>query len=363
MNEHLYQTRPLSDTSFCQRLFKQFPEENALIELNNLLATKDLLHITQKEVEAIGNKYKLNLGKEFKLNLEEFYAVYLNHCFADKILSSQELNRLNHLKHILLLDDKTIRKLHEQIGEIVYRKSFQDAISDGRLSKEEEIFLNKLANTLQLPEQLANKISAETRSTFVAQYVGSIIADQRLSPAEEQELQAISGNLNVTLKLNDHTQEQLRKLKLYWAIENLDLPVIHPDINIQKSEVCHMILHRVHWYELRSTRQQTSYSGYMTSFKIAKGFYLRSGSHSAQSYSTDAMKLIDTGSLYLTNKRIIFTGTKKNSNIRIDKILNFTPYTDGVAVGKETGRSPVLRVQQNADIFCMILERLLNERS
>ncbi len=74
------------------------------------------------------------------------------------------------------------------------------------------------------------------------------------------------------------------------------------------------------------------------------------------------MKLIDTGTLYLTNKRIIFTGTKKNSNIRIDKVLDFTPYTDGVEIGKDTGKSPTLQMTQNADIFCMILERLLNER-
>lgn len=362
MNENLYKTRPLSGTSFCQRLFKQLPEENAVIELNNLLATTDLLNITQEEVAQIGKKYKLSLNKAFGLNLEEFYAVYLNHCFADKTLSRGELRRLNHLKHILLLDDKTIRKLHEQVGEIVYRKSFKEAVSDGRLSREEEIFLHKLANALELPEQLANKISAETRSAFVQQYVSSIIADQRLSPAEEQELQAISASLNLTLQLNGHTREQLRKLKLYWAIENLALPVADPDIALQKTEVCHLVVPHAQWYELRSTRQHSSYSGYTTSFKIAKGFYLRSGSGSTQSYSTDVTKLIDTGALYLTSKRIIFTGTKKNANIRLDKILDFTPYTNGVAIGKETGRSPMLHMQQKADIFCMILERLLNER-
>jgi hypothetical protein len=362
MNGNLYQIKALSSISFFQKLFKQFPQENAVIELNNLLATKVLLYITQREVEEIENRYKLNLNNEFKLNLEEFYVVYLNHCLADKILSGQELNELNHLKHILHLDDKAISKLHAKVGEIIYKQSFQAAVADGRLSKEEEVFLNKLADTLELPKELANKISAEARGSFVENYVKHIISDQRMSPVEEQELQAISRSLNVTLTLNEQTKEQLRKLKLYWAIENLDLPVIHPNIVLQKTEVCHMITQRVNWYELRSVRQRTSYSGYSTSFRIAKGFYLRSGSYSSQSYSVDAMTLIDTGTLYLTNKRIIFDGTKRNSNIRIDKILNFTPYTDGVEIGKETGKSPTLQMSQNADIFCMMLERLLNER-
>lgn len=362
MNGNLYQTKSLIGISFCQKLFKQFPEENAVIELNNLLATKDFLHITQREVEDIENKYKLKLSTEFKLNLEEFYVVYLNHCLSDKILSDQEWNVLKHLKHILRLEDKAIRKLHAQVGEIMYKKSFQEAISDGRLSKEEEVFLNKLAETLELPKRLSDKISAEARSTFVENCVTHIIAGQRMSPIEEQELQAISRNLNVTLQLSEQTKEQLRKLKQYWAIENLDLQIIHPDIAIQKSEVCHMIIHHVNWHELRSAKQRTNYSGYTTSFKIAKDFYLRSGSHSSKSYSADTMKLIDTGTLYLTSKRIIFAGAKKNANIRIDKILNFTPYTDGVEIEKETGKSPMLHIHQHADIFCMTLERLLNER-
>ncbi|MBN8861260.1 MAG: hypothetical protein J0H29_22910 [Sphingobacteriales bacterium] len=362
MNGNLYQQRPLSDTSFFQKLFKQVPQENAVIELNNLLAAKPVLNISQRDIEAIEGKYRLNLRKEFKLNLEEFYAVYLNHCLADKVINDDELKELNHLKQVLYLDDKTIDKLHTKLGEIIYKKSFREAVADGRLTKAEEDFLAKLETTLRLPKQLADKISSETRTAFVENYVAQMVADQRLSPAEEQELQAIACSLNVNIQLNDQTKEQLGKLKLYWALENLDLPVIQPDIAIQKSEVCHVKISNVNWHELRSVRQRVSYSGYSTSFKLAKGFYLRSGSYQPQSYSVDTMKLIDTGTLYLTNKRIIFTGMKKNANIRIDKILDFTPHTDGVAIGRETGKSPTLQMAQNADIFCIILERLLNER-
>ncbi len=362
MNGNLYQIRPLFETSFLQRLFKQSPQENAVVELNNLLATKEISSISKIEISEIEDRYKLSLNKEFKLNLEEFYAVYLNYCLADKILSEQELSELNHLKYILELEDKTINKLHAKIGENIYKKSFQEAVADGRLTKDEKEFLNKLENTLRLPKELADKISSETRIEYIENYVAQIVADQRLSPVEEQELKAIANSLNVNIQLNDQTKEQLRKLKLYWALENLDLPIIQPDIAIQKSEVLHFKIANVNWYELRSVRQRVTYSGYSTSFKVAKGFYLRSGSYRPQSYSVDTMKLIDTGTIYLTNKRIIFTGNKKNSNIRIDKILNFTPYTDGVEIGKETGKSPTLQMKKNADIFCMILERLLNER-
>lgn len=362
MNGNLFQQRPLSNTSFFQKLFKQFPQENSVIELNNLLATKPILKISSDEIESIENKYQLNLQKEFKLNLEEFYAVYLNFCLADRVLNDDEINELNHLKNLFNLEDKTIDKLHTKIGINIYKKSFQEAVADGRLTKAEEDFLAKLENTLRLPKELADKISAETRVAYIENYVAQIIADQRLSPSEEQELQAIANSLNIQMQINDATKEQLRKLKIYWALENLDLPIIQSDIAIQKSEVLHLKLNNVNWYESRSTKQRTTYSGYSTSFKIAKGFYLRSGSYKPQSYSVDAMKLINSGTLYLTNKRIIFTGTNKNSTIRIDKILGFKPYSDGVEIGKDTGKSPTLQITQNADIFCMMIERLLNDK-
>jgi len=168
--------------------------------------------------------------------------------------------------------------------------------------------------------------------------------------------------LNVNVTLNDQTKEQLRKLKLYWALENLDLPVIQSDIMIKKSELCHYRIEDVNWYEMRKVTQRLGYIGYSTTFKIAKGFYLRSGSYRNQSYSVDSMKLIDTGTLYLTNKRLIFTGSKKNSIIHLDKILDFKPYNDGVEIGKETGKSPTIQLNESADIFCIMLERILNER-
>lgn len=363
MSQTVFQTALLQDTSFLQKLLKQRPEENAVIEVNNLLASKPIRQISQSEISDIESHYGISLEQEFKLNLEEFYATYLNYCLADKTLSNDELEDLKHLKMILSLDDNTVDNLHGKLGAIIYKKSFEEAVADGRLTKEEEAFLSKLETDLKLPKQLAEKISSETRTTFIQNYVMSVINDQRLSPDEEKEMQAIATSLNVNVQLNEQTKQQLQRLKLYWALENLELPAIQANIVLQKSEHCYFQIGNVNWYEIRSVRQRVSYSGYSTSFRVARGFYLRSGSYRPRSYSTDQMTLIDSGTVYLTNKRIIFTGNKKNSNIRLDKILNITPYSDGVEIDKETGKSPTLQLTDRADIFCMILERLLRERN
>lgn len=47
---------------------------------------------------------------------------------------------------------------------MVYKKTFEEAVSDGRLTSEELAVLNKLETDLRLPKQLAEKISLETRT-------------------------------------------------------------------------------------------------------------------------------------------------------------------------------------------------------
>jgi len=363
MNQALFQTVSLARRSVFQKIFRQHPEENAIIELNNLLASKIITQISKNDITAIETRYKISLEKEFKLNLEEFYAVYLNNCLSDKSLSAQELEELKHLKQLLSLDDKCIENLHDRLGESIYKKSFEEAVADGRLTKQEEDFLSKLESDLKISKTLAQKISAEVRTAFIENYVMNVISDQRLSTNEEKEMQAIASSLNVEMNFNEKTKQQLQQLRLYWALENLELTAIHPDIALQKSETCYFQAVCVNWFELRSVRQRVSYTGYSTSFRVAKGFYLRSGSYAPRNYSTDEMKLIDKGTIYLTNKRVIFTGAKKNSNIRLDKILSLTPYSDGVEIDKDTGKSPTLQLPDRADVFCIIFERLLRERN
>ncbi len=362
MSSNVYQVRPLAQRSFFQKLFKQHPEENAVTELNNLLATKAISAITDADISAIEKNYSIRLIKEFKLNLEEFYAVYLHHCLADKVLSEQEMADLLHLKYLLRLDDKTIEKLHAMLGEMIYRQSFEAAVADGRLTPAENEFLNKLEVTLRLPKSLADKISAETRMSFIENYVSGVIADQRLSPAEEQEMSAIAASLNVNVQLSAQTKEQLRKLKLYWAIENLQLPIVHADIQLQKNEVCYFTQTNVKWFERRRVSTRSTSLGYRYSLKLAKGFYLGSRTSYVNTSSTEALKEVNSGNLYLTNKRLVFVGINKNSTIRLERLVQFTPFTDGVELDKDSGKSPVLQLRTDADLFCMILGRLLNER-
>jgi len=137
------------------------------------------------------------------------------------------------------------------------------------------------------------------------------------------------------------------------------LPEIHVDLNLQKGEKC-FFQSNAKWYEYRSVTKRVNYGGVTTRIKIIKGVYYRTGSLNVNRVTNNELKLINSGNIFLTNKRIIFTGNEKNSIIKMDKILSFTPYADGVEIDKETGKNPTI-ILDNAEVFCMMLSRFLKE--
>jgi hypothetical protein len=61
------------------------------------------------------------------------------------------------------------------------------------------------------------------------------------------------------------------------------------------------------------------------------------------------MTTVDHGILYVTNKRLIFTGSRRaNTTIRLTSVLAITPYSDGVEIQKTTGRNQIF-IFQNTD--------------
>jgi hypothetical protein len=138
------------------------------------------------------------------------------------------------------------------------------------------------------------------------------------------------------------------------------LPEVNVDISLQKSEICYFNC-EASWYENRVVSTRINYGGTTARIKIMKGVYYSMGSVGVRSVKSEELKLIDSGQLYLTNKRIIFVGSNKSSNIKLDKILSVNPYADAVEIIKDTGKPPTLSMKNaHAEIFYMILGRLID---
>ena len=131
-------------------------------------------------------------------------------------------------------------------------------------------------------------------------------------------------------------------------------------MSLEKNEKCYFQT-SCEWFEKRTVTQRINYSGPTASIKIMKGVRYRVGSIKPQRVTSEEWKKIDSGTMYLTSKRVIFLGQSKSLNIKLAKILSFTPYSDGVELTKDAGRNPLIMFPTNSDIFSVILSRLLNE--
>jgi len=330
MTDTIFKTVPLRKKSLLQILFRQQEESNAIIEVNNLLASGPILQIKKEQIEAISHKYKIDLYREFERNTDEFYAAYLKHCLDDKKLTDVEISELLHLKVLLSLDEAKVNLIHKNLAGAIYKTDLQNAISDGRLTEAEAAFLEKLQAELGLSEEAAGEISREVRTGFVQKTVDAIIAGDLLSPDEEKELNAICESLNVDLRIDQKTRAALDKMKQLWQIENLPLKAVEPDIKLQKNEICYYTS-QARWKEIRGPS------------------------------SWPEWQIIEQGTIYLTNKRIILVGISGNKNVPYSKIFSVSQLPEGVLVKKETGKNPILEIDDDTDIAFRILSRLLRE--
>jgi hypothetical protein len=80
--------------------------------------------------------------------------------------------------------------------------------------------------------------------------------------------------------------------------------------------------------ETRAVRKST---GGGLGLRVAKGVYL--GRSAGQSESHQEYRLIDEGTLTLTNKRLIFSGSKENRTIPLSKLVSIKNLLDGFEVG------------------------------
>lgn len=77
-----------------------------------------------------------------------------------------------------------------------------------------------------------------------------------------------------------------------------------------------------------------------TSIRIAKGITLHTGGTRGRSESHDEIRNIDNGKLLITNKRIMFLGSNRTTNIDINKIVSIEDYLDGIKIQRSNKQKP-----------------------
>lgn len=355
-----YDIEDFKKPGLLQKTFGKEPRENTLLELKSLLNEKGIINVTGQDISNICNKYKVNLSKQYNQGLLSLYIQFLEFCVNDKVIDEVEMTALRHLKNLFGLNDEQVFNAYKDTISKIFKEDLDSVLKDGKLSKEEDEYLVRIKNELRIPDTLFTELYSDKANSKIMEYLEETLSDEQLSPKEEEHLFELAKNMGIKLELDDKSKATLEKYKLYWQVQNAEIPVLKVDINLNKGEDCHFRT-GINWLETRRITKRINYGGPMVSFRIAKGVYWRAGSLNVQRISNDVLTHIDTGMLYLTNKRIIFMGSKCSKNIQLKKILDFNVYQNGFEIVKDTGKSPFLNFESNLDYFNMILSRLLDE--
>jgi len=360
MSSKVFSIKELKKASLFQKLFNRQPKENALIEINNLLATKNIRDISEADLSDISEKYKLNLHQTFLADFLEMYTAQLKYALIDEKLTEDELDELRTLKELFGLSQSQVISIQEKLTGEIYRRHMTSAVSDGVVTSQEEENLQKLQRELCIPNGLVERISSQIKSIRVHQFVDGVISRGSVSPKEEEEIKLLAKNLNCPIQLDSTQQNTLNRMKMIWTIQNGELPTVSSDINLTGKEQC-FFNRPAEWFQCKTITTRVNYAGPTARIRICKGVSYRIGSAKVQRVSSQVLAPIDSGCLYVTDKRIILFGAHKTTTIRLNKIVSFTPYDDGIELFKETGKSIIIKIDTDMDLFNLLLSRILRD--
>jgi len=358
----IYKIKKLKKPNFFQKTFGLNPKYNYVIELNNLFVKHemDIYKISNYDIERLDIKYNVKLT-DFLTEKLNIFEEYLKDCLLDEKLDTYDKDALEYIRNILSLPPEVTFKKIKKWTKSIYRDIVLSIISDGKVNEVEETKLEEYKIKLDLTISETKNIYIEEANKYFIEYVNEIIADDRVNPVEEQTLYAIAKNLNINVNIPDELAHKLNKFKLYWQIEHDEIPIIESDIKLIRGEKLYFKGKDVDWLEMRKVTKRYNYAGPTARIKIAKGIYYRLGSISVQPVTEDEWRTIDSGSIYVTNKRLIFMGDKSNKTIRLNRILDIIAYSNGVDIQKDSGRSPFLQFYDSVDTFSMILMRAIRD--
>lgn len=149
--------------------------------------------------------------------------------------------------------------------------------------------------------------------------------------------------------------------------------IIHPidhneyNLNLNEDEKLYYRINLTNLFEEKVTKREVFYSGTRWNSGM-----MRAGSLSLMLHEIENFVLIDIGRLFITDKRLIFVGKKKNiiKAISLKNIITYFLYQDGVLILQGNKKGVLFKFEHSNDFaflqdglneFTIIVSRILNK--
>ncbi len=162
----------------------------------------------------------------------------------------------------------------------------------------------------------------------------------------------------------DRLKQQQELLRQKWEdkkneIATNGLPVVNSEtLKLTKSETCHF-MGDAYYCKIRQGTVGYEGGNNGVSLKVMKGVSFRVGNYKGH-YIKDEIIERTNGLIYLTNKKIVFTGLQNSAVIKYDDIINLS-VEDNILQIQTENKSCLFQVDDSID-FMVILECVMNQQ-
>lgn len=266
-----------------------------------------------------------------------------------------------------------------------WHRAVAASLADGILTQDEEERLRDFRDrfAVQAPDDADSALSKgaidrvmlEARLTALSPTAGDDVLDElaqsvrdlELTPREERELvaqaweAAVEGSLEdgvlsldeeaALVRYLDHFRLSVADVDRNGAHRNMVKSAVirelaegivpdrmggdvrHP-FNLMKSERLVWLFDGVDYIETKTRRERRGTS-HGLSIRVARGLYYRPSTFRSRVHEWEEDVHVDTGLLGITTKHIYFHGPRKRFRVRMDKIVSYEPYSDGIGIMRD----------------------------
>lgn len=320
-----FQTRPLPEQGMFGRLFGRIHRDAMLTEAENLLAdAADWADVSRDEIAALEAKY----GATFKDAVKSETMMLISRA-ATGLTAQQTVeggaNRLRRLAGAFGLSGEAETIVLAR-ARLALAEAAQRLIADDDLTEDERSAFAEAADATGIAQEEAAAILSAAVEWRMSQEIAAAVSDDRLTSDEEARIEALGHALHARLDIPDAMRDRLARARLLWRIEQGELPEAVSPVALPRTERC-------------------LYAGY--------GQALEPRSRGKQSF----MHSYGAGDIVLSTKRIIFNGGDKNLAVRLNAVIDYRVYDDGVEIRRATGKPLTFALGRKDEWFARIFER------
>ena len=209
------------------------------------------------------------------------------------------------------------------------------ALADGVLTDDEYKEILTLRDALRIDDN----VLIELRSKLYFEKIGPIVQEienrGRFSPEDEARCRAIAEGSQIEFLPG----ESLQKARALWQLETsntFEPREIETRVRLGRGERCYLSCGAA-WFQNKTRKISQGYVGGSVGFRIAKGVTLRVGRAVPISTTTQGFVRIADGTLYVTNKKLLFVGEHKSTNITMGRLADYHLFKNGIEIKKTSG--------------------------